>query len=80
MTDTLIKSAIKANSELSDVISSLMNMRQEKHRPNMQTLNNFVNKLAIANNEISIILKEANKIQENHFSNKSMIRKDLLLD
>ena len=41
-----------------------MSMRQEKHRPNMGTINNFVNKLAIANNEISIVLKEANKILE----------------
>ena len=62
--DTLIKSAIKANYELSSVISSLMSMRQEKHIPNMGTINNFVNKLAIANNEISIVLKEANKILE----------------
>ena len=62
--DTLIKSAIKANYELSSVISSLMSMRQEKHRPNMGTINNFVNKLAIANNEISIVLTEANKILE----------------
>ena len=45
--DTLIKSAIKANYELSSVISSLMSMRQEKHRPNMGTINNFVNKFAI---------------------------------